>query len=420
MTRTILHVDMDAFYASVEEREDPRLRGRPVVVGADPKRGLGRGVVAAANYEARRFGIHSAMPISQAYGRCPHAAFVRPRFGMYAGVSGRILAILERYTDLVEPLSIDEAFMDVTASEALLGDGRTIACSIKREIRTAESLTASVGVASSKFVAKLASDLEKPDGLVVVPADREREFLAPLDVRRLWGAGPRTVARLHAIGAFTIGGVFRVGQRRLVDLLGQAHGNRLFELSQGIDSRSVDPLHARKSLSKETTFDEDVADREEVERTLLRLCVGVSRALRRKRLAGKTVTLKLRWSDFETITRQSTCDAPVATTEVLWPIARRLFRTADRPPRRIRLIGIGVSGFAAHDDTVQLSLFDTGQEPVDRRVAGALDRLTERFGENAVTRAVLLGDATMARSPTEALERSGDDGSTLGSEQPDP
>jgi DNA polymerase-4 len=252
MTRTILHVDMDAFYASVEEREVPGLRGRPVVVGSDPKEGRGRGVVAACNYEARRYGLHSAMPISRAWQRCPHAAYVRPRFQLYSAVSKRILDIFGRYTDLVEPISIDEAFLDVTASRSLFGDGPTVAREIKERIRTEQSLTASIGVAGSKFIAKLASDLEKPDGLVIVPPGEEEEFLAPLDVRRLWGAGPRTVELLHALGAHSIGGVARLGRARLVERFGQAHGSRLFELSRGIDDRPVNPHHGRKSLSKET------------------------------------------------------------------------------------------------------------------------------------------------------------------------
>ena len=403
MARTILHVDMDAFYASVEEREIPALRGRPVVVGSDPKEGRGRGVVAACNYEARRFGLHSAMPISRAWQRCPHAAFVRPRFLLYSAASKKIFSILERYTDLVEPISIDEAFLDVTASRALFGDGPTIARAIKAEIRDEEALAASIGVAGSKFIAKLASDLEKPDGLVIVPPGEEREFLAPLEVRRLWGAGPKTVARLHALGAHTIGGVGRACRKRLVEKFGEVHGARLFALSQGLDQRPVNPHQGRKSLSKESTFDEDVADRDVVERTLLRLCVGVARGLRQKSFAGRTVTLKLRWESFETITRQTTLLDPVDTTEVLWPLARELFHEADQPSRRVRLIGIGVSGFDERSAN-QLSLFEAEGPRVDKRVASALDRVTERFGKSAVMRAALLGDHRAPRSPTEATE----------------
>jgi nucleotidyltransferase/DNA polymerase involved in DNA repair len=401
MSRTVLHVDMDAFYASVEEREDPALRGRPVVVGSDPRQGRGRGVVAACNYEARRFGLHSAMPISRAWQRCPHAAYVRPRFILYSAASKKIFAIMERYTDLVEPISIDEAFLDVTASRKLFGDGPTIAGAIKTDIRNEEALAASIGVAGSKFIAKLASDLEKPDGLVVVPPGEEREFLAPLDVRRLWGAGPKTVARLHALGAHTIGGVARLGRKRLVEKFGDVHGARLFALSQGLDDRPVNPHQGRKSLSKESTFDEDVADREVIERTLLRLCVGVARGLRRKDLAGRTVTLKLRWESFETLTRQTTLLDPVDTTDVLWPLALELFRDADQRPRRVRLIGIGVSGFDERGAN-QLSLFETEGPRVDERIASAVDRVTERFGKSAVTRAALLDDERAPRSPTEA------------------
>jgi len=391
MLRTILHVDMDAFFAAVEERETPALRERPVVVGADPKGGRGRGVVATANYEARRYGIGSAMPISEAYRRCPGAAYVRPRGKLYREVSRRIFAILRSCTDLVEPLSIDEAFLDVTASRRLLGDGPAIARSLKERIRESESLTASVGVATSKFVAKLASDLEKPDGLVIVPAGGERETIAPLDVRRLWGAGPRTLARLERLGVATIGDVAALGREALVREFGEALGGRFHELSRGIDARPVCPDRARKSLGKEFTFDRDVADRGQVERTLLRLCEEVGAALRREKLAGHTVTVKLRWEGFETVTRQAAQARPVDTTEHIWPPARDLLRAADQPARRVRLVGVTVSGFGAASGR-QLSLFEGGERTPGSRVADAIDTLAERFGKRAVTRAALLPD----------------------------
>ena len=386
--RTILHVDMDAFYAAVEVREDPGLRGRPVVVGADPRRGRGRGVVSTASYEAREFGIHSAMPISEAYRRCPDAVFLRPRMSLYSEVSDRVFELLRRYTDLVEPLSLDEAFLDVTSSRSLFGEGPEIAAAIKREIVEGERLTASVGVAPTKFLAKLASDLQKPDGLVVVPPGREREFLEPLEVSRLWGAGAKTLERLRGLGARTIGDVARVGRARLVRLFGEAAGNRFHELARGIDARRVVPDRARKSLGRETTFLEDVDDREAVEATLFELCDQVGRRLRHAALAGVTITVKLRWEGFQTVTRQTTVAEPVNTTERLWPVARPLFRKADRGDRPVRLVGVTVSGLV-HAAEGQLSLFD-GEAPTDRRVARAVDRLNERFGRGAVTRAALL------------------------------
>lgn len=386
--RTILHVDMDAFFAAVEVREQPRLAGRPVIVGADPRSGRGRGVVAAASYEARRYGIRSAMPISEAYRRCPHGAYLRPRGALYAEVSGRIFEILRRYTDLVEPLSVDEAVLDVTGSAPLFGEGGAVARAIKQHIHGAESLSASVGVASSKFVAKLASDLEKPDGLVVVAPGTEREFLAPLAIGRLWGVGPRTLERLHRIGIRSFGDLQDREREELIRALGEALGDRFFRLCRGIDDRPVLPHRARKSLGREITFDADVAERRTVERTLLHLCEQVASALRRRSLAGDTVAVKLRWEGFDTVTRQVKLAQPVNTFEEIWPVAVRLLRSADQRERRIRLVGVSLSGLTAEGEG-QLSLFRTG-ETGDRRVARAVDALRERFGRNSVIRAELL------------------------------
>lgn len=390
LVRTVLHVDMDAFYAAIELRENPDLAGRPIVVGADPRKGRGRGVVAAAGYEARQYGIHSAMPISEAYRRCPHAAFVRPRGSLYTEVSGRIFEIFARYTDRVEPLSIDEAFLDVTASAALFGKGLAIARSIKSDIRQQESLTASVGVAPSKFLAKLASDLQKPDGLVVVDPGSEIAFLAPLPIERLWGAGPKTLERLYGLGIRTFGDMQARDREELVRGLGEAAGARFYALCRGADERPVRSERARKSLGKEITFDADVMDRRAVERTLLRLCEQVAAALRRRDLAGTTVMVKLRWEGFDTVTRQLTLPQPVNTFEGIWPVAVRLLRGADRKGRRVRLVGVSLSGLVV-EGANQLSLFEAA-EGGDRQVARAVDALKERFGRGAVTRAELLDD----------------------------
>jgi len=386
--RTILHVDMDAFFAAVEVRENPRLTGQPVVVGADPRGGRGRGVVAAASYEAREYGIHSAMPIAEAYRRCPNAAYLRPRGSLYGAVSRRIFAMLERYTELVEPLSIDEAFLDVTASEALFGDGAAIARAIKKEILEQESLSASVGVASSKFIAKLASDLRKPGGLVQVRPGSERRFLAPLEIERLWGAGPKTLERLHRLAIRTFGDMQRLELDELIRAFGKVNGLRFHRLCRGLDDRPVLPDRERKSLGKEITFETDLMDRRVVERTLLRLCEQVAAALRRKDLAGTTVTVKLRWQGFDTVTRQMTLARPVDTFEAIWPVAVRLLRVADRKKRRIRLVGVTLSGLHP-SGAGQLSLFEAGEDD-DRRVASAIDALRLRFGRRAVTRAALL------------------------------
>jgi len=397
--RAILHVDMDAFYAAVEERENPALRGKPVVVGSEPKEGRGRGVVATSNYAARRYGIGSAMPISEAWRRCPKAVYLRPRMRLYADVSRQIRAIFERFTDLVEPISIDEAFLDVTASERLYGDGPAIAGLIKDAIRKEERLTASIGCAESKFIAKIASDLDKPDGLVVVRPGEEAEFLAPLPIGRLWGAGPKALERFRRLGCATIGDAASLDRDVLVRTFGDSMGDRFHRLSRGVDDRPVVPDHIRKSLGKETTFGEDVADRRVVERTLLDLTEQVAALLRRKGLAGATVTVKLRWEGFETVTRQRTLESPVNTVEKIWPVARELLQNADRPRRRVRLVGVTLSTLdRAASGQSDMFVPDTG---LDTKVAEAVDALAERFGSGTVTRAALLEDAEVQNESTE-------------------
>ncbi|MXW66641.1 MAG: DNA polymerase IV [Gemmatimonadales bacterium] len=393
-SRTILHVDMDAFYAAVEVREDPSLRGKPVIIGSAPRKGRGRGVVSTANYEARRYGIHSAMPISQAWRRCPDGVYVRPRIAFYGAISGRVFDIFRSFTDQVETLSLDEAFLDVTASRRLFGTGPEIATRIRQRIAEEERLTASVGVASNKYVAKVASDLRKPDALVVVPPGTERKFLAPLSVSRLWGAGPKVQARLAQLGFRTIGDVARNKPEFLEASLGRKLGRRLHELANGLDVRRVDPRPGRKSLGKEVTFPQDVEDRARVERTLLALCEGVGRSLRRKGIAGRTVQLKLRWDGFETHTRQRTLERPADMTEAIWPVARELFREADDPRRLVRLIGVSLSGFD-HPEDEQLGLLgDEDPAATDgegrRELAKTMDALADRFGRDALKRAALL------------------------------
>ncbi len=381
---------MDAFFAAVEEREDPSLKGKPVVIGSDPQGGAGRGVVATANYEARKYGIGSAMPISLAWRRCPHAVYLRPRIKLYAEVSREAFEVFARFTDAIEPLGIDEAFLDVTASRRLFGPGPEVALQLKRAVRDATGLTASVGCAASKFVAKIASDLEKPDGLVVVPTGSEADFLAPLPIRRLWGAGPKAQARLRSLGCLTIGDVAALDAAVLERRFGKAMGGRFHRLSRGVDPRPVDTGRQRKSLGKEITFDRDISDRAEIDRTLLRLCDDVIAACRKKHIAGSTVTLKLRFEGFETVTRQRAVGIPVDTVEAIWPVARDLFRKADRAAVPIRLIGVTLSSFDAKQEA-QMGLFDVAGVPTDRRVAEAVDKLRERFGKDSVQRAAVLG-----------------------------
>jgi len=388
--RTILHVDLDAFYAAVEVRERPALAGKPVIVGADPKGGRGRGVVSAASYEARAFGVHSAMPISRAFRLCPHGVFIEPRHAFYSDVSRRFMAILERTTDLVEPLSIDEAFLDVTGSARLLGDGEAIARRIQRDVAAEERLSVSVGVAPNKFVAKIASDLKKPRGLVVVPTGEVLAFLAPLPVERLFGAGQKTAERLHRLGARTIGDVAALPFEHLRAELGDAGARHFHELAHGRDERPVEPDRAAKSLGHEHTFEEDVSDRAEVARTLLLLVDELAARLRRHRLAGRTVTLKLRTDDFATLHRAETVDPPVDTVEALLPVARRLLRKADTTGRPVRLVGVAVSQFDAPAHASQRPLFDDPAAKKGRDVAHVLDQVKARFGDAALTRAALI------------------------------
>jgi DNA polymerase-4 len=382
---------MDAFYASVEARENPGIADRPIVVGADPRGGGGRGVVAACNYEARKYGIHSAMPISEAYRRCSHAVFLQPRMKLYAEVSERIIQIFENFTELVERLSIDEAFLDVTASTRLFGDGVTIAQTIKREIRNREGLSVSVGIAPNKFLAKLASDLEKPDGLTVIEPGKEREFLDPLPVERLWGVGEKTADRLHILGIQTIGDVAAAQLAILERHLGHAHAAHLHELALGHDDRPVEPGRERKQIGRETTFMTDTDDRQFVRRTLLALTEEVTAHLRRRGLVARTVTVKLRLAPFETHTRQKTLDTPAFTTEAIYPIACELLAAADPGDQEIRLVGVSLSGLHETPHEKQLGLFqDTERSTSDPRVAEVMDRISERFGTEALKRGRLI------------------------------
>lgn len=390
--RRILHVDMDAFYASIEQHDDPCLEGRPVVVGADPAGGRGRGVVAACSYSARAFGIHSAQPISQAWRRCPAAVFLRPRFDRYREVSGCIMAIFGEYTDLVEPLSIDEAFLDVTGSRRVGGTAVDIAHDIRQRIRTETGLTASVGVASNKFLAKIASDLEKPNGMVVVPdtGDGIMGFLAPLPIERLWGVGPRTAQRLHKQGLRTIADVQARGEAVLHHELGKA-GTHLWNLARGIDERPVVADREPKSISNEHTYDKDTADPAQVRQTLAALADRVAARLRKAGLEASIVTLKLRSADFTTAVRQHSLKTPTTDSNVILGEARTML---DRLPRSlpVRLVGVGVRSLGRpRARTEQLGLFTSpGADGPIGSLDHAIDRIHERFGEESLYRASTL------------------------------
>ena len=385
MQRVILHVDMDAFFAAIEQRDHPEYRGKPVIVGADPQGGKGRGVVSTCSYEAREYGVHSAMPVSQAYKLCPHGIYVYPNGKLYQQISREIFDIFYEFTDAVEPISIDEAFLDVTGSQKLFGDGEQIARSIKQRIKEKEGITASVGVAPNKYLAKIASDLEKPDGLVVVSRERIAEFLEPLDISRLWGAGKHTQDKLCAMGIHTIGQLADFPRDVLKNKLGKM-GEHFYNLAHGIDNRPVVKGEGVKSISNEHTFGEDVIDQEMLMKTLLQLSEKVGYRLRKKDLQGRTIHLKLRYDNFQTITRNKTLATPADSTQMIFNTIQRLFEQNYQTGRRVRLLGVGVSGFGDETASEQLSLFDKTQashSELDR----LQDLLTDRFGKKTVSRA---------------------------------
>jgi nucleotidyltransferase/DNA polymerase involved in DNA repair len=381
--RTILHVDMDAFYAAVEQRDRPELRGQPVIVGADPKGGLGRGVVSTASYEARRFGVGSAMPISRAFKLCPQGHYVPVDMPKYVRVSGQIMELLRDVTDLVEPLSVDEAFLDVTGRRRALGGGEAIARRIKAAILQHTQLTASVGVATCKLVAKIASDMRKPDGLVVVRPGQEASFLAPLPVRRLWGVGPKMEERLIKAGVHTIGDLAALDGARLERRLGH-HGLDLQRLARGLDERPVlSDARDAKSLGEEHTFDEDTRDRARLRATLLELADDVARRLRQRGLAARTITLKYRDETFQTLTRARTLPTPTHEGAALFAVAWELFESVHGA-RKVRLLGVTSSHFEA---SPQLDLFAPPPAPADT----LRDAVAARFGHDVLVRASQLG-----------------------------
>ncbi len=383
ISATILHVDLDAFFAAVEQRDNPELRGRPVVVGGGGR--ADRGVVSAASYEARRYGIHSAMPLRTAAGLCAEAVFVPVDSRKYSGVSRQVMAILRRYTPAVEQVSIDEAFLDVAGSEALYGSAVQVARSVRATIRRELDLTASVGVASTKLVAKVASDLKKPDGLVVVTLGTEAAFLAPLPISRLWGVGAKTAVVLAEFGVRTIGDLADLPDDVLARRFGR-QGPVLAQRARGIDSSPVSASEPARSVSHEHTFAVDTADPEVLERTLLALSEGVASRLRAGGVKARTIAVKVRDSSFTTINRQRTLQEPTDQTEVVFRSAVELARPHLRGSR-IRLLGVGASHL---DDGEQMALFDATDER-RRRATEAADEIRRRFGARAIRRARLLG-----------------------------
>jgi DNA polymerase-4 len=393
--RTIIHLDLDAFYASVEQLDDPSLEGRPVIVGGTGR----RGVVAAASYEARRFGVRSAMPTARARRLCPEGVFLPPRFERYGDLSHRVFEIYRRYTPLVEPLSLDEAFLDVTESRALHGSGRDIALAVKRAVREETGLTVSAGVAEVKMAAKIATDLGKPDGLTVVPEGEVAAFLAPLPVGRLWGVGAVTEKALRRLGIATIGELARFPEAVLSEKFG-APGRHMHALARGEDPRPVVPDEAAKSIGAEDTFDEDLAGLEALWPRLLDQVERVARRLRAAGVRGRTVTLKLKYSDFTLVTRRCTLPEPTDDGRAIADAIRSDLARADLS-RPVRLTGVAVSGFEGEGEGGravqggQLGLFESRPEPRPdgrrERLNAALDAIAGRHGEDAVRPATLAG-----------------------------
>ncbi|MGC8634169.1 MAG: DNA polymerase IV [Candidatus Limnocylindrales bacterium] len=381
---TILHVDLDAFFAAVEQRDRPALRGRPVIVGGGGSAD-GRGVVSAASYEARAFGVRSAMPLRTAAALCPSGVFLPVDGAKYVAASRRVMAILHRFTPRVEQISIDEAFLDVAGSEALFGSPEAIAVSIKAAIRDEVGLTASVGVASVKLVAKIASDLRKPDGLVVVPVGEEAAFLAPLPIGRLWGVGEKTRLALADFGVRTIGDLAAIPADALRRRFGQ-HGEQLAERARGIDPSPVETPQEARSISHEHTFDVDTSDADRIDRTLLGLAEGVAARLRAAGLRAGTVAVKVRDSQFRTSTRQRALAEPTDLADPIWRTSMELAQPL-LPGIRVRLLGIAARNLV---EPAQMVLFRGDQEERARRTVEAVDAIHRRFGPRAVTRARLL------------------------------
>ena len=383
--RWILHVDMDAFFYAVEQRDHAMYRGRPLIVG-----GMGaRGVVSTASYEARAFGVRSAMPMAEARRRCPDAIFLPGDFPRYRAVSKEIFRILSRFSPLVEPLSIDEGFLDLTGMERLMPDGlRAYGQSLKDAIREETGLVASVGIAPNKFLAKLASDMEKPDGLTLLrQADLPRRVW-PLSAKRIWGVGEKTSGRLALFGYRTIGEIARADRSKLTQEVGERLAHHLHALANGCDDRPVEPVRKVQSVGRETTFPKDLRTAEEAKEALLKLAGEVGWRLRRAGLRAHTVHLKVRLGDFSTFTRQRTFDVPLCYDEDLYDAACALFDEWTRPPGGIRLLGLSASGFGA---VGAMSLFDDSRKK--ERLYAAIDSLRQRYGETILTRAPLIKPA---------------------------
>lgn len=381
--RYIVHIDMDAFFASVEQRDNPEYQGKPVIVGADPKGGKGRGVVSACSYEARKFGIHSALPISFAYRKCPQGIFLRVNLKEYARVSKEIFKILGKFSPDLEPVSIDEAFMDITGSYHLFGSPEDTCLKIKAAIKKETRLTASIGMAPNKMTAKIASDMEKPDGFVIVSTKGLLDFLHPLPVEKIWGVGGKTLEAFRRIGINTIGELAKQDKNSFHKNFGK-HGDHVWKLANGIDPRDVRPGEIVKSVGNEHTFSEDVSEKEKILDTLMYLSEKVSRRLRKSGFKGRTITLKIRFSDFKTFTRASSLNSPTNFVEDIFRSTANKFENFDLKKKAVRLIGVQVSNLAIQVQQIELFKDNSGQGEKKEKLAKAMDQIKDKFGEKAI------------------------------------
>ncbi|MBT3201545.1 MAG: DNA polymerase IV [Phycisphaerales bacterium] len=382
MQRWIIHADMDEFFAAVEKHDNPALRGKPLLVGGDP---TGRGVVATASYEARAFGCHSAMPMARALRICPNAIVIQPRGRRYGEVSEQIFEVMGQFTPLIERLSVDEAFLDVSGCERLLGPAAKVAGDIKTRIKSQTGLTVSVGVAPNKFLAKLASDLEKPDGLTIITPENVHDVLDPLGIRKLWGVGPAAEKQFARLNIRTIGQLRHASPDMIRARLGEG-GEHFQRLSAGIDDRPVIPDTEAKSIGQEQTFRTDIDDLDALAGVLLDQTQQIAMRMRRSGFKARTITLKIRYGDFTTLTRSATTDEPTDVTELLWRQAKGLLnKWAETQYHPLRLLGVTLSQFTGQAG-VQGSLFADPSREKQHRIDQAVDKIANRFGTSAINR----------------------------------
>lgn len=389
MEKIFLHLDLDAFYASVEQLDNKALRGRPVIVGGHSS----RGVVSAASYEARAYGVHSAMPMARASKLCPEATILPVRMGRYRDLSQQVFAVYQEYTDRIEPLSIDEAFLDVTASTRLFGSGRKMGQTIRDRVRERTGLTVSAGVSFNKYLAKMASDRAKPDGILEVCREEVEDFLHPLSVGELWGIGKVGAAKLEQHGILKVADIVKVEEDRLKKLLGNKAGEQIWRLAHGIDEREVVPEQEDKSIGAEKTFIQDLYTVADFEKAMLLLAEEVGRRIRMKKYGGRCVTLKVRYDDFTTVSRSQTQNKALRTTAGIYGVGRELLEKTTSRDKPVRLLGITLSRLEK-DDAGQVELFADQQEARREKLDKAVDRLRTRFGAKGVVRGTLLDESS--------------------------